>query len=86
MSANDKQVSGTHYQKPIQVWDFIHRNNIGYLEGNVIKYISRYQQKNGLEDLEKAQHYLTKIIEEYKEQEEAQKLKSLCNPYLYLEE
>lgn len=63
-SANNKQVAGTHYKKPIQPWDYIHQNNIGYLAGNVIKYVSRYQDKNGLEDLAKAQHYLEKLIEE----------------------
>ena len=37
---------------------------LGYLRGNVIKYISRYKDKGGVEDLRKAQHYLTKLIEE----------------------
>lgn len=65
MSANIKQVGGTHYSKQvIQPWDFIHANNIGYLEGNVIKYIARHKHKNGIEDLYKAKHYLEKIIEE----------------------
>ena len=64
MSANDTQVSGKHYQDlTIQTWDYIVANNIGYLEGNVIKYVSRYKSKNGLEDLKKARHYLDKLIE-----------------------
>ena len=63
MSANEIQVGGSHYQKPIQTWDFIAANNIGFFEGNVIKYVSRWKDKNGLEDLKKAQHYLTKLIE-----------------------
>lgn len=58
-----KQVGGTHYQTPIQPWDYIVANNLGYLEGNVIKYVSRYKQKNGLEDLKKAKHYLEKLME-----------------------
>lgn len=63
--ANDIQFGGDHYQKKaIQCWDYIHENNIGYLAGNVIKYVSRYKDKNGLEDLKKAQHYLQKLIEE----------------------
>jgi hypothetical protein len=62
--ANNKQVAGNHYKKPIQPWDYIHANGIGYLAGNVIKYVSRYQDKNGLEDLYKAKHYLEKLIEE----------------------
>lgn len=63
MSANDKQVDGEHYQKPIQPWDYITLNRLGYLEGNIIKYISRYKEKNGMRDLEKAKHYLDKLIE-----------------------
>jgi replicative DNA helicase len=63
--ANHKQIAGSHYvNKPIQAWDFIHRNGIGYLAGNVIKYVSRYDAKGGLEDLQKARHYIDKLIEE----------------------
>jgi len=62
--ANEVQVAGGHYKnKVIQPWDFIVANNIGYLEGNVIKYVSRYKDKNGVEDLKKARHYLDKLIE-----------------------
>lgn len=63
MSANDKQVDGQHYQKPIQPWDYITLNRLGYLEGNIIKYVTRYREKNGMRDLEKARHYLDKLIE-----------------------
>jgi len=63
MAANDRQEGGSHYQTTIQPWDYITANNLGYLEGNIVKYISRYKSKNGLEDLRKAQHYLTKLIE-----------------------
>jgi len=53
-----------HYmQYKIQPMEFIGINKIGYLEGNVIKYVCRYNMKNGVEDLEKAAHYLEKIIE-----------------------
>ena len=62
--ANNMQVAGTHYKnKAIQPWDYIVSNNIGYLEGNVIKYVSRWRDKGGVDDLRKAQHYLTKLIE-----------------------
>lgn len=61
--ANARQVGGDHYRKPIQPWDFIALNGIGYLEGNVIKYVSRWKDKNGVEDLRKARHYLDKLIE-----------------------
>ena len=64
MTANEEQIGGRHYiDKAIQPWDFIVGNNMGYLEGNVIKYVSRYKEKNGIEDLIKASHYLDKLIE-----------------------
>jgi len=70
MVANDMQVGGAHYKDgTIQCWDYIVSNNIGYLEGNVIKYVSRYKNKNGMQDLLKAQHYLAKLIESYHEDE-----------------
>jgi hypothetical protein len=64
MSANDTQVGGSHYKnKAIQPWDFIAANGLGYLEGNVVKYVSRWQDKDGAADLYKALHYLEKLIE-----------------------
>lgn len=62
---NEKQVGGDHYKIAIQPWDYIIANNLGYLEGNVIKYVSRHAKKNGVQDLEKAKHYLEKLIEGY---------------------
>jgi hypothetical protein len=60
----DEQVGGTHYSRlgiePIQ---FIETNALGYHEGNVIKYISRWRNKNGLEDLNKAKWYIERLIE-----------------------
>jgi hypothetical protein len=61
--ANAMQVGGDHYKTKIQPWDYIIANGIGYLEGNVIKYVSRWKEKGGVEDLKKAQHYLQKLIE-----------------------
>lgn len=64
-SAFDKQVGGNHYKDTaIQPIDFIFANNLGYVEGNVIKYVCRYGLKNGIEDLKKAKHYLELLIEE----------------------
>lgn len=66
MNANEKQIAGDHYKSmPIQAWDFILENKLGYMEGNIIKYISRWQRKNGVADLEKAKHYLEKLIESF---------------------
>jgi hypothetical protein len=57
-------VGGSHYKgKAIQPWDFIVSNELGYLEGNIVKYVSRWKQKGGIADLQKAQHYLAKLIE-----------------------
>ena len=59
------QVDGDHYSKmKIQPIDFISANGIGYIEGNIIKYVCRYKSKNGVEDLKKAQHYLQMLIEQ----------------------
>ena len=63
MSANDEQVDGEHYQTEIQPWDFIEANRLTFIEGNIVKYVCRHRQKNGLRDLEKAKHYLEKLIE-----------------------
>ena len=54
-----------HYrQGNIEVIDFILDQQMNYLEGNVVKYISRYKYKNGLEDLKKAKWYIEKLIEQ----------------------
>lgn len=67
MSTNTIQVGGDHYKsKGIQPWDFIVTNNLGYLEGNIIKYVSRHREKGGVTDLLKAKHYLEKLIENNK--------------------
>ena len=53
-----------HYTNgKIEPIDFINGNNMDYLEGNIIKYISRYKFKNGVEDLHKARFYLNMLIE-----------------------
>lgn len=64
ISALTKQVSGNHYKGlKIQPAEYIHANNIGFLEGNAIKYVSRYKLKNGKADLEKAIHCIELLIE-----------------------
>ena len=63
-NALDVQVAGTHYkQLPIQPVQYIHANKIGYFEGNVIKYVTRWRDKGGIADLEKAKHYIELLIE-----------------------
>ena len=64
---NAVQVGGSHYKgTTYQHWDFV-RVVLGgrYLEGNITKYVTRHRKKNGLQDLQKARHYLTKLIDEY---------------------
>lgn len=62
--ANDTQIGGQHYKaKTIQPWDFIAANQLGYFEGNIVKYVSRWRDKGGVDDLRKARHYLDKLIE-----------------------
>jgi hypothetical protein len=64
MKASEIQVGGGHYAKyKIQPTEFIHANNVPFIEGNVIKYVMRHRQKNGIEDLKKARHYIDLLIE-----------------------
>jgi hypothetical protein len=58
------QVGGTHYSKhKIQPWDYVAANDLGYFEGSIVKYITRWRDKGGVEDLKKARHFLDKLIE-----------------------
>ena len=69
MASNDIQVGGTHYlNKTVQPWEameawFSEVEFMGYLKGNVVKYMARCNDKGGLDDLKKAQHYLNKLVE-----------------------
>lgn len=59
-----KQTGGTHYSNlKIQPVQYIHANGIGFCEGNVIKYVTRWRDKGGISDLEKARHYIDMLIE-----------------------
>jgi carbonic anhydrase/acetyltransferase-like protein (isoleucine patch superfamily) len=60
----DKQQPPKHYDLTIQPIDYIIANNLNFAEGNIIKYVSRYKQKNGKEDLLKARYYLDLLIKE----------------------
>jgi len=54
-----KQIGGNHYQKyEIEPIEFITRNNIPFIEGNVIKYLVRWRDKGGIQDIDKCIHYL----------------------------
>lgn len=62
--ALDVQVGGDHYKKlKIQPVQFIHANNIGFMEGSAIKYLTRWRDKGGIEDLKKAKHFIDLLIQ-----------------------
>ena len=62
-----KQEGGDHYTKYlIQPYTFITKNNLSYFQGNIIKYVMRYKDKNGVEDLKKIIHYCELEIENLK--------------------
>lgn len=63
-SALNKQVAGDHYKKmKIQPVEFIHANNIPFIEGCIIKYAARWRDKGGIKDLEKIVHFAQLLIE-----------------------
>ena len=53
-----------HYDMEIQPITYIMANGLGFCEGNIVKYVSRYKDKGGVEDLKKARHYLDMLIEQ----------------------
>lgn len=64
MTANDRQVGGSHYRcEGEQHWDRVNRLGLDYFQGQITKYVERWKLKNGIEDLEKAKHFLEKYIE-----------------------
>ena len=66
LPARASQVGGSHYKdKAMQPWDIIDAWELNFYAGNVVKYILRYRHKDGLQDLQKARHYIDKLIEDY---------------------
>jgi hypothetical protein len=65
MVANDKQVGGHHYKRygDLQPWDVVLQWKLGYLEGTALKYIARWRDKGGIDDIKKAIHFLEKLVE-----------------------
>ena len=60
----DKQIGGNHYKTfVIQPYEFISKNDLSFFQGNVVKYVCRYLNKNGIEDLQKAKKYIELLIE-----------------------
>ena len=86
-SALDAQVGGDHYKKlGIQPVELIRDINANFFQGNVIKYITRYKDKNGIKDLEKAKHYL-ELMKELHPNNNSSKITSYgidkVNDYIY---
>ena len=64
MKASETQQGGDHYKRyAIQPTEFIHKNGLDFIQGNVIKYVMRYRDKNGKQDLLKAKHYIELLLE-----------------------
>jgi len=82
-SALNTQVGGTHYKKyKIQPIQYIQENGLDFCQGSVVKYITRFRDKNGLEDLTKAKHFIDLIIDaEYKSSDSETRLDKLRNEY-----
>jgi len=60
-----EQIGGDHYrQGSIQPIEYIHANDMDFFSGNVVKYITRWKYKNGIEDLKKAKHYIDLLMEQ----------------------
>jgi hypothetical protein len=67
MKSYKKQVGGSHYKKyKIQPIEFIVKNNLDFCQGCVIKYVLRFKEKGGVQDLEKAKHYIELLIDSTK--------------------
>ena len=58
-------INPTYYRKGIETTDYIVSHSMNYVEGNIIKYVTRYKYKGGLEDIEKAQWYLARLKKDY---------------------
>lgn len=67
-----KQVGGKHYvDLVIQPVEYAHKNKLGFCEGNVVKYVTRWKDKGGVADLEKAKHYIELLIAMEQETEDS---------------
>lgn len=64
MSELSNQIGGGHYKDlAIQPVEYIYKNKISFIEGCIIKYVTRWNQKGGVQDLEKARHFINMLIE-----------------------
>ena len=67
MKSLEEQVAGAHYKnQKIQPIEYILANELPFIEGNIGKYITRWREKGGIEDLKKVKHYV-EILMEYED-------------------
>jgi len=59
----EQVVHPTHYNQGIEMWDYANSQKLDFFEGNIVKYVTRWRHKNGVQDLYKAKQYLDKLIE-----------------------
>jgi len=60
----EQVIHPTHYnQGKTEMWDYAWEHNLDFFEGNIVKYVTRWRHKNGIQDLQKAKMYLDKLIE-----------------------
>jgi hypothetical protein len=60
---NEQVIHPKHYNQGIEMWDYAASHNLDFFEGNIVKYVTRWKHKNGIQDLYKAKMYLDKLIE-----------------------
>jgi hypothetical protein len=63
INPKERVVHPSHYNKGIEMWDYAYTHKLDFFEGNIVKYVTRWKHKNGIEDLRKAKQYLDKLIE-----------------------
>jgi hypothetical protein len=63
MENKERVVHPQHYNNGIEVWDYVYSHQLDFFEGNIVKYVTRWKHKNGIEDLRKAKEYLDKLID-----------------------
>lgn len=61
--SNERVFHPNHYNRGIEMWDYAYSHKLDFFEGNIVKYVTRWKDKNGIEDLKKAKQYLDKLIE-----------------------
>ena len=65
---SEDKINPSYYKKGIETTDYIVSHDMNYVEGNIIKYVTRYKEKNGLQDLLKAEWYINRLIKETRNQ------------------